>query len=343
MMQDILTEPIFYLRAVHFAATLSVSGAVFFVLFIAAPALRKAPGDDALRVALYRRLARLGFTALALAVASGAAWLLANAAIMSGETVSETLSDGTLWIVVAETMFGNDWLARLVLACLLGAVMAPLFSPGRNTSLWLRIAAVVLAAAFAGSLAFAGHAAAGLGSAAIVHPAADTLHLIAAAAWAGTLFPLALLLQAAGRDGASLALAQAATLRFSSLGVASVATLLFTGAINAWYLAGGIDALTETDYGRLLLAKVALFAIMVAIAAINRFALTPRLVQGAERDARVRALNRLRLNAVIEVAIGAAIILIVAVLGRTPPGLHREHPAHMHQVMTTSAERTALP
>jgi copper resistance protein D len=45
-----------------------------------------------------------------------------------------------------------------------------------------------------------------------------------------------------------------------------------------FYLVGSIPALVGTDYGRLLAAKVALFFAMVAVAAINRFRLTPGLV-----------------------------------------------------------------
>ena len=111
-----------------------------------------------------------------------------------------------------------------------------------------------------------------------------------------------------------------AVLRFSTLGIVSVAVLVATGIVNTWYLAGSVAALTGTDYGRLLLVKVALFAVMVAIAAVNRRVLTPRLVP----DHDVAALQRLRNNSLIEAAIGAVILLIVGALGTLPPGLHGE-------------------
>ena len=65
-----------------------------------------------------------------------------------------------------------------------------------------------------------------------------------------------------------------ATRRFSTLGLLSVGTLLATGLVNTWMLAGSLAALLETDYGRLLLPKIALFVAMVAIASINRLRLT---------------------------------------------------------------------
>ena len=42
-------------------------------------------------------------------------------------------------------------------------------------------------------------------------------------------------------------------------------------------LVGSLQALIGTDYGRLLVLKIALFAGMLAIAAANRFVVTPRL------------------------------------------------------------------
>jgi copper resistance protein D len=81
-----------------------------------------------------------------------------------------------------------------------------------------------------------------------------------------------------------------------------------TGSINTWYLADNALALTDTDYGRLLLTKIALFFGMVAIAAINRLHFTPRLVQAGSAFAAQDALRQLHRNAVIEVVIGIVII-----------------------------------
>ena len=61
------------------------------------------------------------------------------------------------------------------------------------------------------------------------------------------------------------------------LAIASVAALLGTGIVNAWILVGSLHALLVTEYGRLLMLKLAVFAIMLAFAAVNRFWLTPRL------------------------------------------------------------------
>ena len=139
------------------------------------------------------------------------------------------------------------------------------------------------------------------------------------------LLPLALVLAAAGRDTASVSIARTATVRFSTIGIASVGTLLVMGSINTWYLAGSLLALTDTDYGRLLLTKVALFFVMVAIATVNRLHYTPRLGQVASAFVTQDTLRQLRRNTVIEVVLGIIIICIVAVLGVTPHGSHHFH------------------
>ena len=324
-MADPLADPLFYARTIHFAATLLVAGVDLFAVFIAAPAWRGAAGNGAVAIKVRARLAAIAWISLALAAFSGAAWLVLTAAAMSDLSAAQVFGDGVLWTVLSQTVFGRDWLIRLVLACALAATLRSLLTQQNHKTRWIETAAAVLAAAFAGTLAWSGHAAGGLGGEAILHPAADVLHLIAAAAWVGALLPLIVLLAAAGADDASLAMAQTATTRFSILGIASVGALLVTGIVNTFYLAGSVPALLHTDYGRLLLIKIALFLAMVTIAAVNRFRLTPQLLQQASIAASRDALRKLRRNAAIEVLAGAAVIAIVAALGTMPPAIHAAH------------------
>jgi putative copper resistance protein D len=324
-----LADPLLYARAVHFAATLLVAGVVLFAVFIAAPAWRGAASRGAVAIKVRARLAVLAWTGLALAAFSGAAWLVLTAATMSGLPAAQILSDGVLWTVLSQTTFGRDWLIRFVLACALATTLPALLSPRDRKSprleIMAAILAAILAAAFAGALAWSGHAAGGLGDEAIIHPAADVLHLVAAAAWVGALLPLIVLFAAARADDTSLAMARTATTRFSILGIISVGTLLATGIVNTYYLAGSVPALLHTNYGQLLLIKIALFLAMVAIAAVNRFQLTPQLLQQSSIAASRNALRQLRRNAAIEASAGAIVIAIVAALGTMPPAIHAAH------------------
>ena len=110
------------------------------------------------------------------------------------------------------------------------------------------------------------------------------------------------------------------------MGFVAVATIIATGIINSWFLVGSPTALVKTTYGRLLLAKIGVVTVMVGIAAINRFYLTPRLRQPWARD-------RLARNSLAEAALGAMAIAIVGALGTLPPAgaTHsEEHLGHMH-------------
>jgi putative copper export protein/mono/diheme cytochrome c family protein len=311
-----LSDPLVLVRAVHFIATMSAVGAVFFAAFVAAPALPKASAELVTKVQL--QLTRMVWVSLALVFISAIALLILTTADISDRTLAAVFSDNVLWTVLAQTGFGHGWLARIVLAGLLAGLLLAL--PLAKQTDAYRMAAAVVAAALVAMLAWAGHAIGTPGIDGDVHLLADIFHLLAAAMWVGMLLPLALLLRAARDRQESLGLAQAAVQRFSTLGVASVAAILVTGIVNTWFLAGSVPALVGTDYGRLLLVKVALFLVMVAIAAINRFRLRPRLANEPSGD----ALPQLQHNSVVEAIAGMVILMIVAKLGRMPPGLHEQ-------------------
>jgi putative copper resistance protein D len=125
---------------------------------------------------------------------------------------------------------------------------------------------------------------------------------------------------AAARRAGSLdwiSLVREATGRFSIMGIVSVAVLLVTGVINAYLLVGSFHALIVTAYGRLLLFKLVVFAVMLAFAATNRLWLTPRL-----GSSRAGALHLLTRNSAIEFALGLAVIAIVGMLGTLHPASH---------------------
>ena len=332
-----LADPLLYARAIHFAATMLLAGGAFFAVFVAGPAWRGVADNGGVAVKVRGRLAVIAWIGLALALISGAAWLVLTAAAMSDLPAAQVFGGGVLWTVLSQTVFGRDWLVRFVLACALGATLPALLSPRNHKTRWLEVAVTVLAVAFAGTLAWSGHAAGGLGGEAVLHPAADVLHLIAAAAWVGALLPLIVLFASASADDASLAIARTATARFSILGILSVGTLLVTGIVNTFYLAGSVPALLHTEYGRLLLIKIALFMAMVAIAAVNRLRLTPQLLQQTSIAASRDALRKLRRNAAIEVLAGAIVIAIVATLGTMPPAIHAAHQHPSYAAVPTDA------
>jgi putative copper resistance protein D len=208
---------------------------------------------------------------------------------------------------------------RCALAVVLGAALV--LGRGaivrRGTPAWLgcALAAGVLLA----TLAWMGHGNAEPGRDHVVHLTADALHLLAAGAWLGALPALALLLARARGSAPLRAAAGGVVRRFSSLGLASVATLLATGAVNAWYTVGSFPALLGTDYGRLLVLKLALFGAMLALAAANRLRHAPRMSAASESAAPLRALQR---NSIAEAVLGLAAVGIAAALGISIPAEH---------------------
>jgi copper resistance protein D len=179
------------------------------------------------------------------------------------------------------------------------------------------IAALGLAVVLLGSLAWTGHAAATPESLGYVHLTADSLHLIAAGTWIGALVPLAMLLTNCESSQNSIPAARESVRRFSILGVASVATLVVSGIANSWILVGNLRDLIVTNYGRLLLLKVALFLVMVFLAGINRIVLTPGLAR--EPSSAAVALRQIRMNTLIEAGLGILVIVLVGALGTLSP------------------------
>ena len=312
-------------RAVHLASVLLLFGALVLVIFVARPACRGVAGSASLRVEIERRTRSLAAGSLAVSVATGLLWLAIEAPIMSGLPTWEALRGGTVAVVLTQTSFGRTWMLRGGLALALGAALlagAREERGSRSTSV-----AALLAAAYLAALAFAGHAAGGQGAERYPRIAADMVHLLAAGAWLGALPGLALLLHHARRsaDAAPIGVAGHATRGFSTLGTVSVSALLLSGIANAWYQVRSVDALFGTEYGRLLLAKLALFAAMLALAAVNRWWLSPRV-----RAAEVTALSSLARNAMLETALGIAVVAIVGVLGITVPAMHPQHHHELH-------------
>lgn len=302
-----MIEPIILARTLHIAATALAAGTVGFMLLVAEPAFGHARSATAALAAFRRRCNLMIWSALAVAIASGAAWLVLLAADIYGAPIIAVCLHGGLWEVLTGTRFGAVWTGRLAIALLLALSLV-----------WPATRYVQLAAAGAllAGLAFIGHAGATPGTAGNVHLAADLVHLITAGVWLGGLPALAMLLLATHR---AHGLAARAAARFSMLGILSVGALAATGLINSWNLLGGPRDLIDTGYGRLLALKLGLFAAMLGIAAVNRFYLTSRLAAAGAR----RALSR---NSLAETGLGFGVVLLVGALGTMAPTAHTHLP-----------------
>jgi putative copper resistance protein D len=303
-----LIDPLILTRSVHLAATVLAFGTTCFMALVTEPVARagRAPAADYL--ALRRRLTWMVWIALAVAILSGVVWLVWLSAEIYGAPIVAVCLHGGVWSVLTDTRFGLVCTIRFGLALVLAALL-----PWPAT----RLLQITAGAGLIALIALTGHAGATPGTAGGIHLASDMAHLLAAGAWLGGLPALALLLAYARRadDPAWRGLAVGAVRRFSWLGIVCVGALLATGIVNSWNLLGGPRDLVTTNYGRLVLLKIGLFAAMVGIAAANRFHFTPQL---PARDA-LRALQR---NSLAETGLGLCVLLFVGAVGTLSPSGH---------------------
>lgn len=292
------------LRWLQYSGAVVLLGAPLFILH----SFRKTDGPDL-------GWARPTLIVAAAFVALGAlAALVAQTAVMAG-SLSEALQPASLSFMVTGTALGIAMVVRAATA-FLGLLAITLIK--RGGALWGLTAAAGLVVA--ASFAWTGHGAATEGSGGPVHLVADIVHAIAAALWLGALAALTILLmRRAGPDDLAL---HRALHGFAGLGTVAVGLLVLTGLVNSWFLIGPdrIAGLGASLYGQLLIAKLALFALMLALAAGNRFRLTPGLgsVLARGEDPR-QALQRLRRSVVAETLVGAVLLALVAMMGTLAP------------------------
>lgn len=251
--------------------------------------------------------------ALVVALCSLAA-LVAQTTVMAG-SLSEAIRPASLSFMITGTALGMAMVARAALA-LFGLVAVVALKPGR--ALW--VAMVTVGLIVSASFAWTGHGASTEGGGGLVHLIADILHAVTAALWLGALAALTgLLLRRTGPDDPAI---HRALHGFAGLGTLSVGLLVLTGLVNSWFLIGPASVLDlgTTLYGQLLIAKLALFGLMIALAAANRFHLTPALgtVLAEGADPR-QTLQRLRRSVVVETLVGALLLAVVAVMGTLAP------------------------
>ncbi len=302
-------------RWVHFVAL-----AVAFGAALAALESRSASAEAAGPRAGFKRWVRSTLAVSSvLILLTAAAMLGLTAANLSG-SMAGLLDVSMLQVILQETDFGRVWAVRLAAAAVLAFLALAGAAQGRiGSSASMALASVLLA-----SLALTGHAAVEGGATGWIHRLADAAHLIAAGVWLGALPPFLHTLHASARSGDAeqAAFTTDRLVRFHTIGLIAVLTLVATGLVNSWFLVGAPANLVSTPYGLILIAKLALFAIMVALAADNRLRLVPALARSAgEGMGAGGALRRLRRSVLLEWGLGLAVLAAVAVLGAIAPAV----------------------
>jgi len=307
-------------RTVQFGSSIVAGGGAIFVASVGGGG--RAPEEGRRSVA--KETDGTLIAALLAAIVSGALWLCLFRSQLEQIAFPDDETRVTLWSVVTDTQFGRVSALRFLLAVLLIALCGFRFRRPLPRSQSLDWGGALLGLALVVSLAWCGHAGSGMGAGGDAHVAADAVHLAAAAIWVGGLTPLLLLLRP------SLPLPPleryGMVRRFATLAAWSVALLVLSGLVNTWFMTNSFRDLIGTDYGDLLLVKIALFVVMLGFAALNRFRLTPRLAASGTGGS--QALWR---SVAAELVLGLLVIWVVAVLGQMEP------PGHMHVGVSETA------
>ena len=150
--------------------------------------------------------------------------------------------------------------------------------------------------------------------------AADLIHLLAVGAWVGGLPVLLLVVWESRRtrseDGAAADLTEVAA-RFSAVATVAVGLIVVTGTYSAWLQVLEPSRLWSTDYGVLLLVKLALVAPLLALGGVNLGWTRPRLAVAGAVGARAR--KALRTLVVGEIVLAGAVLVVVGFLTEREP------------------------
>ncbi|MFI5287439.1 MAG: copper resistance CopC/CopD family protein [Candidatus Dormibacteria bacterium] len=211
------------------------------------------------------------------------------AGIGFGSLFSTSLGTTTFERIVAIAATGLTVVAASVAPAAAKRIAVALAGVGAAASMWVDVAA--------------SHA----GAQAPIAPnlIAQWAHIVASGIWIGGLLVLIVAVR-----GQPSELKGRAVRRFSTIAAIAIVLVALTGTFRAVIEVGSIGQLFGTAFGVLILVKVALFLMLAALGAINRYRNVPRAA---------RVLRGLRRVGSTEVVIGAAAVLVAAALVNVAP------------------------
>ncbi len=212
--------------------------------------------------------------------------------------------DGELLRTTLDTTFGRAQVVRLMILALLWPVLVSYVAGTRRKVLLVGLAAIAV------SVSVSGHAIST--SPMVLGVASDAIHLLAIGSWIGGLFALVLVTRESTRSVEDqLALADG----FSRLARWALPIVVVTGVIQTWLLVGDVTQILDTQYGRSLVVKFALVAVVVALSGTARAALRRRDAQG------------LRATIVFEAIVAVAVVALTAsITGLSPKTVSAAEP-----------------
>jgi copper transport protein len=212
---------------------------------------------------------------------------------------------GDLSPISGGTRFGRAFVLMTLGFALVAALVYLAWLTGRRA---LLLCALVVSLGFASGLSLSGHDAVDPGST-WKSELADWVHLSAASLWIGGLVTLIVAVWFAAPE-----LRREAFLRFSRLATMLIALVLAAGTYLSIVRLPHLADLWTAGYGRVLLVKLALVAVVLGWGGIHHFLVRPALARASDGF-----LARVGRSLLGESAVGIAVLLAAAILTESKP------------------------
>ena len=281
------------------------------------------------------RLVRVAWIALALALAGTLLGILQQSAALFATDMLTALRDRLWQVILSGTQVGDTFRARLILLGITAALLAAASyfrerAPFLVLPMWVTIS---FAGALAlGTISLSSHAA-GADLWALLSVGVHWLHILATGAWAGGLVTLAIVLPAAlaPLQGEARQAAQGAVFsRFAELGAVVLVLFVATGIYSTGIQVRRPADLWTSSYGLTLVAKLALVASALVIAAYHHALSSDdwlagwlrTLWPGSRGPVLAQAVQGpgMRLGTLrLEVVLAALVLVAAGLLAATPP------------------------
>ena len=219
-----------------------------------------------------------------------------------------------------QTTFGTSWLIRMIITIILLGIW---FWMDRKKviSKASHIPMLVLSLALIGTSTMIGHGAASGQMAAV---AIDYVHNLVAAIWIGgiiyfvfILLPALSKLDKSNQEKMSLVMIP----RFSIAFIIAIGIVIISGPTLMWLLESDVGTITESLYGKLIIAKIVIAAIMVGLGAFFQY----KVQRSGENNIESKSLSvhkKLKRSLKVDATLGIILLGVVALLanGTLPAG-----------------------
>ena len=277
-------------------ATVAVKALAYLASLTAAGSALALASFSSLDADTGRMVRRLGLAGALVAGLASAALVPIGAIYLAGGSWAGA-TDPALTGMVATSPVGESLVVRLAGL----VVIAVPFLSGKVS----RLVGVAGAAIVCASFAFRGHV---LAEPRVILGALVTAHLLGLAFWIGAFAPLHRLAGHADPKRAGTAAAE-----FGRRALWVVPALAVAGGGLLVLLTGSPLEVLATPYGRLLVVKLSVFALLLGLAAFNKLRLTPALLAGdAGAGVRLRRSIGLEFAAVLAILVTTATLTTIA-------------------------------